>query len=75
MLITAQIPRNVSIVTDWRKGARRIFYTFRAKYRPIILFDSRARALIIPYKVIFVIRFPREGNSAGKQHLESPHGP
>jgi len=73
MLITAQILRNVSIVTDSRK-TRGYLRSPTANCRPIILSGSQAGPLIIPYKVIFVMPLP-EGNRGGKRHLESRMGP
>jgi len=85
MLITARVPRNVPIVTETGGEAREDIYVrpTPAKRRPIISFGSRARPLIIPYKVIFVTPPRGDGvaegrrrkrNTAGKRHLESPRG-
>lgn len=57
VIITAQISRNVSIMTRDSTRAYATIFTFAptSNRRPIISSGAQARPLIIPYKVIFVI--------------------
>lgn len=69
MLITAQIPRNVSIVTDSRK-TREYLCSPTANCRPIILSDSQAR--FVNYSLQSDIRYASQGGLAKANGILNP---
>lgn len=76
VLITAQIPRNVTIVTDSKEERTREYLRLpTAQTVGQLFYPTLRRSLIIPYKVIFVIS-PRGGitREQSKRHLESRMG-